>query len=379
MQAPGGKISAAFFDGESAARHEVSVSVHRPHPPLLIIEGEAPGLPLHWPLDQLRGLSDQANRNTLVVTRLAETDDEAPRDPARLVITDPELRDWIRASRPNLFRADVSAGTMSRLLFRAGAAIAAVLVVMFLILPRMADTLATLIPEEREAAIGAATLAQFEYLFGDGENSMRCENAETQVIWDGLANRIAETANYDGPLKVIVFDHPMVNAFAAPGGHVVFFQGMIEEAETPDELASVLAHEIGHVVARDPTRLALRSAGSVGILGLLFGDFAGGGLALFLAEQLISASYSQDAEEAADEFAFETMLALNMDASALGTLFARLRDEHGDIDGVLSHFISHPSFESRIDAANAAGARLSNPVPALTDAEFELLKTGCEG
>ena len=378
MQTPGGQTEAAFFDGESAERHKVLVSVHRPHPPLLIIEGDAPGLPLHWPLDQLRGLSDQADRNTLVVTRLAETEDEAPRDPARLVITDPILRNWIRNSRPNLFRKDVASGTTSRLLVRAGAALAAVFIVIFLILPRMADTLATLIPEEREAALGAATLKQFEYLFGDDETSMRCENVEAQAVWDGLAGRIKSAASYDGPLKVIIYDHPMVNAFAVPGGHVVFFRGMIEEAETPDELTSVLAHEIGHVVARDPTRLALRSAGSVGILGLLFGDFAGGGLALFLAEQFISASYSQDAEEAADAFAFETMVALNMDATALGTLFARLRDEHGDIDGVLSHFISHPSFESRIEAANDAGARLSDPTPALTDEEFEILKTGCE-
>ena len=378
MQNPGGQTEAAFFDGESAERHKVTVSVHRPHPPILIIEGEAPGLPLHWPLDKLRALSDQADQNTLIITHVAETEDEAPRDPARLVITDPVLRNWIRNSRPNLFRKDVSKGTASRLLLRAGAALAAVFVVIFLILPRMADTLATLIPEEREAALGAATLKQFEYLFGDGDTSMRCENAEAQAVWDGLAGRITQVAGYEGPLTVIVYDHPMVNAFAAPGGHVVFFRGMIEEAETPDELTSVLAHEIGHVVARDPTRLALRSAGSVGILGLLFGDFAGGGLALFLAEQFISASYSQDAEEAADEFAFETMVALNMDAAALGTLFSRLRDEYGDIDGVLSHFISHPSFESRIQAAETAGALLDNPTPALTEADFQLLKTGCE-
>ena len=81
-----------------------------------------------------------------------------------------------------------------------------------------------------------------------------------------------------------------------PGGRLVFFRGLLEEAENPDEVAAVLAHEIGHVVYRDPTRDALRSAGSLGVLGLLFGDFAGGTVALFIANQLINASYSQAAE-----------------------------------------------------------------------------------
>ena len=101
------------------------------------------------------------------------------------------------------------------------------------------------------------------------------------------------------PLTVIVLDDPMVNAFAAPGGQIVFFRGMIESAESPDELAAVMAHEVGHVVARDPTRLALRSVGSVGLLGLLLGDFAGGGLIVVLADQLLDSSYSREAEEKA--------------------------------------------------------------------------------
>ena len=51
-----------------------------------------------------------------------------------------------------------------------------------------------------------------------------------------------------------------------------------------DDVAAVLAHEIGHVAARDPTRIALQTAGSAGLLGLVLGDFAGGTIAeLFIA------------------------------------------------------------------------------------------------
>lgn len=66
-----------------------------------------------------------------------------------------------------------------------------------------------------------------------------------------------------------------------PGGLIILFRGLIDAAESSDEVAAVYAHELGHVVARDPTRIALRSAGSIGVLGLLLGDFAGGAVVLF--------------------------------------------------------------------------------------------------
>ena len=46
---------------------------------------------------------------------------------------------------------------------------------------------------------------------------------------------------------------PEANAIALPGGHIYVFQGLINKAESPDELAGVIAHEIGHVAHRDGT------------------------------------------------------------------------------------------------------------------------------
>ncbi len=379
MRRPDGPVSAVFFDGETATRHDVLVTVNWQSPPTLDIAGDAAGLPLCWPLGGLRGLSDQSNRETLVVTRLAATEDETPRDPARLVISDPTLRDWIRQSRPNLHRKDVFKGTALKVLGRGTAALVAFALILFVILPRLADTLAVLIPPEREAALGAATIRQFELIFGDEDGgSMRCDNADAQAVWDRMATRMAANGGYNGPLALIVLDHPMVNAFAAPGGHVVFFKGMIDAAETPDELAAVLAHEIGHVAARDPTRLALRSVGTLGILGLIFGDFTGGGAVLLIIEQLIDANYSREAEAAADLYAFEALTAANINAAALGDLFARLRDEYGDTEGLIAHFVGHPSLGDRIAAARAVGAGLSDPRPVISSAEFDMIKATCD-
>ena len=376
MRAPDAPVAAQFFDGQTAVRHDVSITVHWHTPAALVIEGPAEGLPLRWPLEQLRGLSDQASDHTLIVTRVAETADETPRDPARLVIADPALRDWVIASRPNLFRKDLREGTARKLVVRAIAAVVAFCFILFAGLPMLANSLAPLIPPEREAALGRSTIRQLEFLLGRGDEPIeRCATAETDEILTRLVAEMTDTDRYDAPITVLVMDHPMINAFAAPGGHVVFFRGLVDAAESPDEFTAVLAHEIGHVVARDPTRLALRAAGSAGILGLALGDFAGGGAVLLVAQQLIDTSYTRDAEEAADTYAFEAMTSAGVDPSALGKFFARLSDEFGDVDGIAEKFASHPSFANRIEAADAV--TLPNARPSMTDAEWAALRAVC--
>lgn len=104
----------------------------------------------------------------------------------------------------------------------------------------------------------------------------------------------------DYDLNVRVVNHSMINAFAVPGGHMVFMNGLIQPAESPQEVAAVFAHELGHVFARDPIRLTLRAAGSVGLLSLALGDATGGTIIAIAADQALTSSYTRRAEAAAD-------------------------------------------------------------------------------
>ena len=140
----------------------------------------------------------------------------------------------------------------------------------------------------------------------------------------------------------------------------------------------MLAHEIGHVVNRDPTRNALRTTGSVGILGLLFGDFAGGAVMLMLAERLVSAQYSQDAETKADEFAADTLSHAGLSPDALATFFTRLQKQGGDADALIGHFMSHPDLADRISAAQKAGETPNAGPPALPDDAWRDLRDICK-
>ena len=153
---------------------------------------------------------------------------------------------------------------------------------------------------------------------------------------------------------------------------------MLDAAGSPDEIAAVLAHEVGHVAARDPTRIALRSAGSLGVLGLLFGDFAGGAVVLLLVEQLIQADYSREAEAAADAYGIEMLLNADVDPSSLGALFQKLLDDFGEAEGIAAHFTSHPALGDRIANANAAGASLLASTPSLPEGAWQALRTICD-
>ena len=99
---------------------------------------------------------------------------------------------------------------------------------------------------------------------------------------------------------------------------------------------------------------------------------------LFLTEQLISASYSQGAESGADEYAYVALEDAEVSPAALGDMFERLRDKYGDTDGIVSHFVSHPTLTSRIDRSRAVvreGAQYGDIISA---DDWDALKAVCD-
>ena len=94
-----------------------------------------------------------------------------------------------------------------------------------------------------------------------GEQAFTQIKAQTPLSRDGQAIRIvlcvarAVTAEASGPAapdswEVTVFEDDTANAFALPGGKIGVHTGLLEVAATPDQLATVLGHEVGHVLAQ---------------------------------------------------------------------------------------------------------------------------------
>ncbi|MGH1416113.1 MAG: M48 family metallopeptidase [Pelagimonas sp.] len=320
-----------------------------------------------WPLTDIRKLQDQADKVRLVL-RLRG-------DPLRrLMLADHCLY-------PELPRANRAAPVTQRgkLFAWAAGAVASVALIVFVLVPIMANQLAAFIPPEGERALGEVTLEQIRGVIGKDSSSgtQFCTGIAGREALDAMQTRLTTTLDEPPQLSVHVLDHPMVNAFALPGGHIVFFRGLIDAAETPEEVAAVFAHEIGHVVSRDPTRNALRSAGSIGVLGLLFGDFAGGAVMLILAERLIDAQYSQDAEAQADVFAHAMLHRAGVSPQALAEMFERFRCLGGEATGIEAHFMSHPALGDRIANARAAVPPNFAPRPLLSRSQWSALQSMC--
>lgn len=361
-------IFADYFDGVRALARRAEVTLDDS-----ALRIDLPGTPpVAWPLGDLRSVPDQAGKDSVVVTSC--------RTPlARLYIDDSGLAARLRAAAPNLKRRPPVRGAR-RIIGWAAAAVASVALIIFVLVPRLADQLAQYLPPDGEKALGDATLEQIRNALDQTglEGVPFCDRPDGLAALDRMQARLADGVALPYPLTVSVLDHPMINAFALPGGHIVFFRGLIEAAEAPDEVAAVFAHELGHVAARDPARIALRSAGSIGVLGLLLGDFAGGAAVLFLAERLIRADYTQAAEAAADSFAHARLRAVGLPPHALADMFERLREEYGETPGIVSHFAAHPSLGDRIAAARSAGRGQGDTSPALTGRQWAALRGICD-
>lgn len=354
----------AFLDGDRAAPRDVTFTYDDAQQALTWDDQV-------WPYTDIRQIRDQAGDDQMVL-RLAS-------DPtARLVVANPDdhLLIGARAKKRHHYVSHVKRG---RLVAWALGAVASVALIIFVLVPIMADQLAEYLPPAGEKALGDTTFEQIRTALDEtGFAGLEiCEGPGGLDALTKIETRLTAGMELDTPLTVHVLDHPMINAFALPGGYVVFFRGLIEGADRPEEVAAVFAHEIGHVQARDPTRIALRSAGSIGVLGLLFGDFAGGALVLFLAEQIIQADYTQDAEAAADSFAHAVLLDADLPPTAIATLFENLMSEDSDA-GILQHLRAHPALGDRIEAARAAEPEGATFRPLLSDEEWAALQNICD-
>jgi predicted Zn-dependent protease len=91
---------------------------------------------------------------------------------------------------------------------------------------------------------------------------------------DSIMGRLLDTFDplpYE--IEILVLRSPVVNAVNFPGGLIVVYSGLIMELDSPEEMAAVLAHEIGHVVNRDSVKVIMRQAG----MSVFFSMFGGRG------------------------------------------------------------------------------------------------------
>lgn len=167
-----------------------------------------------------------------------------------------------------------------------------------------------------------------------------------------LVNNLQDT-NYH--FRFAVIDKDDINAFALPGGYVVINSGLLTKADSPDEVAGVLAHEISHVVHRHHLRGVFNQLGSFYVLSMFFGDVSILGNLIDIGANLESLSFSREFETESDLEGFKLALASGYSKDGFTTFFKKLQKEHEGSNSFLAYLNTHPDTGNRIsDIENEA-------------------------
>jgi Zn-dependent protease with chaperone function len=226
--------------------------------------------------------------------------------------------------------------------------------------------LAGLLPAELRQSFGRQVIQSL------GQGRGTCHTPEGSDALRSLTERLSAAAGRR--FSVSVLNWGIVNAFAAPGEQIVIARGLIEQARSPDEVAGVLAHEMGHGIELHPETGIIRAIGLSAATELMFGG--SGGTIASIGLVLTQLGYSRVAEREADAHALTILEKAQISPQAFAEFFKRLDEGRGGSPlGQVSLFRSHPLSAER---ARLAASRPRYPaLPALSDEEWQALRGIC--
>ncbi|GAB5413115.1 MAG: M48 family metalloprotease [Congregibacter sp.] len=231
-------------------------------------------------------------------------------------------------------------------------------------LPNLGESSTSLFSAEYEHKLGRAWLRYFRSQVATVNDPLLFSYLE-----DLIFQLVTHSELQDRRIELVVVDNPTINAFAVPGGVIGIHNGLLLHAQTEDELATVIAHEIAHLSQRhfsrrvefsksqQPLTLAAMLAGFV----LMATAGSQAGMAAITAAQAAAQDsalrYSRSNEAEADRVAMQTIVDAGMDPHAASSMFERMLQASRYATGsrVPEFLRTHPLSENRIaDTRNRA-------------------------
>ena len=208
----------------------------------------------------------------------------------------------------------------------------------YLVLGFAVEIIVARLPNKAERSLGI--------LFNQFYQSIPQNSNEQQVqqILDKLTENLPEDERY---FKIHVIESEQANAVALPGGHILVFSALLKKMKSENELAFVLAHELGHYANKDHLRGLGRMLVLVVMTTVFFGDDST--LAQFLANSLfnVEMKFSQRQEMKADKWALKTLNARYNHVAGATDFMTMLADE--EERGRLAYFFAtHPFPQDRV-------------------------------
>jgi Zn-dependent protease with chaperone function len=236
---------------------------------------------------------------------------------------------------------------------------AALALIMFMMGGILVNVLAARVPPQWEQEIGDEAMAELqatETFITDPKHLARLNQAVKPLLAALPTNHI----HY----QFYLIDEREPNAHALPGGHVVVTMGLLEFADTPEQVASAMAHEIAHVNRKHHIRTALASLGPVILCRLCMSSdntvvrSLGGS-----SELLITRGFSQAHELEADATGWDYLVAAHINPHASIELLTKLKleeDRRKDADLMPQAFSTHPATAKRVRILEKKWSRLKD-------------------
>jgi Zn-dependent protease with chaperone function len=203
-----------------------------------------------------------------------------------------------------------------------------------------------------------------------GESAYRDFLSHQEVMKDGpavtalgeMTQRLTEQIA-DNPYKfdVTVVKSDVVNAFALPGGYVVVFTGLMKKAESGEEVAGVLSHELNHVLQRHGLERIVKSLGLLTVVAIVLGDQQGlVGMMKQIGVELLTLKFGREQETEADLTGLQLLQRAKIDPSGMIRFFERLSEKD---QGRMEWLSTHPMSTARADRLKAELAALPKKSP----------------
>jgi predicted Zn-dependent protease len=174
----------------------------------------------------------------------------------------------------------------------------------------------------------------------------KVKNEKVHAVIDSIKARICRTRAVDcEDIKIHIIRNSEVNAFALPDNHMVIYSGLIEYAQNAEEVAGVMAHEIGHMEKKHVMKKLIKEVGLEMLFAMAGGD-AGFEIVRETGKTLSSTAFDRKQESEADEYAVETLAGSNIDPQHLSNFFFRLSQKH-NIPAELVWISTHPDTKER--------------------------------
>ena len=339
------QFAGSLFDGRSSQKHLVDVELT---PQAIILK--APGdKPIRWAYPQLRWAADTSPFH---IEHCAEGDEGLE----TLVVDDPDFYRSVLEIAPKSFSSRENESKFNWKLYSVGILVLIFSAYVFIktVPSFLADQMVEKIPIEWEVTVGQSILKMLPVAQKPDPEVLKVLQDTVDFLKQSLPGN-----PYD--LKVYILPVEQVNALALPGGPIVIFEGLIDKAESPEELAGVLAHEIQHILLRHSTRGILRNLAKSMLVTLFLGDVNSVMEEIVqLAGQLETLGLSREMEAEADQKGMELILAANIDPHGMIRIFKKLMQEDfaqkklpkgkpvSEENDISSYFSTHPSSQNRL-------------------------------